>query len=298
MKISYTWGPMNQSSVMVNSMANDMNGLFGDQELVRGEWVEACGFHQLTEGGVLGEVAKRVAAVKAKAGANKQSHPLVLLDLDSTLYEVGPRSHQIIMEWTQSAQSAPFPKVRETLLKLEEMHVGYSLRDTFHAIGLLLSEAETKKAWESAKKFWSERFFASEYLKYDRAYPGAAEFARELHALGAELVYLTGRDEPGMGAGTRQKLLSDGFPWETERTHLLMKEASHIDDLEHKKNAARYIREHGTLIASFENEPPNLVALYELFPEAMHVFVDTVCSDRPSKPAKGLYRIKGFSRDV
>jgi hypothetical protein len=38
----------------------------------------------------------------------------------------------------------------------------------------------------------------------------------------------------------------------------------------------------------------NLVALYELFPDAMHVFVDTVMSDRGAKAINGLYRVKGF----
>jgi hypothetical protein len=98
-----------------------------------------------------------------------------------------------------------------------------------------------------------------------------------------------------MGDGTRANLIRDGFPWETHRTHLLLKKAAHLPDLDHKKDAAQYIREHGTLVASFENEPPNIIALYEIFPDAMHVFVDTVCSDHPALAREGLYRIKGFS---
>ena len=108
------------------------------------------------------------------------------------------------------------------------------------------------------------------------------------------IVYLTGRDEPGMGDGTRAMLLRDGFPWETERTHLLLKPAYGLPDLEHKINAAQFIRAHGELVASFENEPPNLVAIYEQFPDAMHVFVETVCSDHAAPAGRGLYRIRGF----
>jgi hypothetical protein len=175
------------------------------------------------------------------------------------------------------------------------MHVGYSLADTFDAMGLSLEDPEVKEAQQTAKKYWARRFFTNEYLKHDRVYPGAPEFVRELHELGAEIVYLTGRDEPGMGIGTRANLLRDGFPWETERTHLLLKKAFELDDVEHKQGAAEYIRRHGTLVASFENEPLNLVALYELFPEAMHVFVETISSDRPAMPCKGLYRIRGFN---
>jgi hypothetical protein len=101
-----------------------------------------------------------------------------------------------------------------------------------------------------------------------------------------------------MGDGTRARLKQDSFPWELDRTHLLMKAAAELDDLEHKLAAGTYVRAHGTLVASFENEPPNLVALYDQFPEAMHVFVDTVCSDRPALAGRDLYRIKGFGFHV
>ena len=112
--------------------------------------------------------------------------------------------------------------------------------------------------------------------------------------LGADVVYLTGRDEPGMGKGTRDRLLHDGFPWDVPRTHLLLKPNSNVPDLEHKLGAGEYIRKHGTLVASFENEPANLSALYGAVPEAMHVYVDTVSSDHQAVPRQGLYRISGF----
>jgi hypothetical protein len=168
------------------------------------------------------------------------------------------------------------------------------LRDTFSAAGLELSRQEVLSAWESAKDFWNRRFFTGDYLRYDRVYEGAPEFVHELYRLGAELIYLTGRDEPNMGEGTRARLRQDGFPWELERTHLLLKAAPHLDDLSHKKEAAHYVRKTGRLVASFENEPKNLAALHALFPEAMHVFVDTVYSDHPTVPRQGLYRIAGF----
>jgi len=263
---------------------------------VREGWVEATQFHDLNEEDVLREVANRVSDVKSRATAEKHTHPLILLDLDSTLYEVGPRNHQILREWKETEGSRPFVSVLEKLSLLDHrIHNGYSMEDTFALVGLDLNDGEVKKACDSAKKFWFDRFFTSEYLKYDHVYLGSPEFAREVHRLGAEIVYLTGRDEPGMGDGTRNRLIQDGFPFNTERTHLILKKAFEIDDLDHKQEAARFIQNHGTLIASFENEPPNLVALYDIFPKAMHVFVDTVCSDRPAPAGRDMYRIKGLS---
>jgi hypothetical protein len=257
------------------------------------EWVSASQFHPSGQMEVLREVSERVQSLRARSIAST-GHPLIVLDLDSTLYEVAPRTHQIVREWAESEESQPFSEIRARLATLREAEMGYSLRDTFRTAGFSLDEPHAFRAWEAAKKFWVQRFFRSAYLKYDRPYAGASPFAVELHKLGAELIYLTGRDEPNMGDGTRSNLVRDRFPWEVERTHLLMKPAIEITDLAHKRSAAEFIRKRGTLIASFENEPVNLVALYEIFPDAMHVFVDTVCSDRGAKAINGLYRVKGF----
>src|ERR1700729_4138485 len=97
--------------------------------LTKAEWLKACHFHDLSEKEVLEEVASRV---------KKTPNSLVLLDLDSTLYEVAPRSHQILKEWVASSESAAFSSVRNALSKLKGEHVGYSLKDTFTTIGLSL----------------------------------------------------------------------------------------------------------------------------------------------------------------
>jgi hypothetical protein len=256
--------------------------------LVRKNWVDACEFHDVTQAQVLRAVADRVHALKGQ-------RPLVVLDLDSTLYEVGPRTHQILKEWAESEEARLHPELLKVMPRIEELHVGYSLRDTFGAIGIDIEDARYAPSIDPLKKFWAKRFFSSHYLKYDRPYPGAAEFARKLHEIGASIVYLTGRDEPNMGVGTREMLKRDGFPWELDRTHLILKDDFARDDLEHKQLAAATIGKLGQLVASFENEPKNLVALYEIFPDAMHVFIETVSSDHAAMPCKGLYRIQGFA---
>ncbi len=255
-------------------------------EKVGKDWIRACEFKPLTNHGVLMEVRHRVQATRDR--------PTVLLDLDSTLYEVGPRSHQILKEWLQSEESDAHTDVKKVLSGLKKEHIGYSLNETFSLIGLSALEEHVAHALRAAKNFWRDRFFTNEYLSFDHAYHGAAEFVQDVYSLGAEIIYLTGRDEPGMGHGTRARLLQDGFPWEKDRTHLLLKKSFELDDLEHKASAAHYIRNVGTLVASFENEPPNIVALSEIFPEAMHVFMDSVYSDRPAAPKNGLYRITAF----
>jgi hypothetical protein len=259
------------------------------QEKIRREWIEASQFHPLTNAQVLGQVH---SWVERDIKAARQ--PVLLLDLDSTLYEVGPRSHQILREWLEHPESHAYGEIRDRLHQLKPEQVGYSLRDTFEGLGLKSHEPRVAEVLKATGKFWSSRFFTNEYLEYDHAYPGAPEFVQKAYELGAEIIYLTGRDEPGMGKGTRSRLIGDGFPFDKERTHLLLKKNFELDDLEHKSEAAHYIRKTGDLVASFENEPPNLIALSELFPAAMHVFADTVYSEKPAMPKAGLYRITGF----
>ena len=302
----------------------------------RQSWVGACEFHALSVEEVLREVGRRVSEQ-----VRLRKRPIVLLDLDSTLYEVGRRTHFILQEWaaaqsilnpvglsleiswepllTPSAGShtqgdthghshvhpQSHPQVKAAILRLKHEDIGYSIRDTFSKIDSLAGRAlgsngshttpaHLANAFEEVRNFWNDRFFTSSYLTHDRPYLGAVEFVRNLHALGAHIVYLTGRDEPNMGEGTRANLIRDGFPWDMERTQLFMKPLASMDDLTFKKQAASLVNGHGELIASFENEPPNVAALHELLPEVMHVFLDTVCSDHLARPRKGLYRIPGF----
>lgn len=252
-------------------------------ELARKAWVEACDFHPLSDR----ETLEKVVALTAQ-----HENPVVILDLDSTLYEVKPRTHRILLEWSTSEEALEHGALLSAFQSLALSHVGYSIQDTFKYLDLC--HEENAKAVEAVKRFWDSRFFTNDYLPYDHAYPGSPEFAWKLHNQGAHLVYLTGRDEPGMGRATRENLLRDGFPLNLPRTTVMLKKERKIDDLLHKLEAAQILKDFGTVVASFENEPKNVVSLSEIFPQAMHVFVDTVCGNHPAPVRGGLYRIEGY----
>lgn len=252
-------------------------------KLARKNWVEACGWHPLTDAEVLQKVLRLTA---------ETVNPVVILDLDSTLYEVKPRTHRILTEWADSEDALQHTPVRKVFQKLTLPQVGYSVRDTFDH--LKLCQNENAGAVDSVRRFWTSRFFTSQYLPYDHAYAGSPEFAQKLYDLGAHLVYLTGRDEPGMGHGTRENLVRDGFPLNVPRTTTMLKPERKMDDLVHKKRATEILRQFGNVVASFENEPLNVVSFSEIFPEAMHVFMDTVCSHEPAPIRDGFYRIQQY----
>ena len=253
----------------------------------REEWIEASEFRDLSEAQVLRGVLERVSA---------SSKPVVLFDLDATLYQMEPRTLQIIKEWSTRPEALAFPEVLEKIAELREEQIGYSVKDTLLTLGFNPTEGMGLRAHNAIKSFWSAHFFTNEWQRWDRPYPGAAEYVSQLHRAGAEIVYLTGRDEERMRAGTEANLVRDGFPWGGRSVQLWMKPTRSVADLAFKSGAVERIRTFGELIASFENEPHNLVAIQDIYPDAMHVFVDTNCSERPSRRIVGGYRIRGYAR--
>lgn len=251
--------------------------------LARRNWVSACGFYPLTGEQVLEEVSRRVT---------QDQESIVLLDLDSTLYDVRPRTYQILIDWARSAQGSSFPEIQEVILRMNKSDIAYSLDETFHQWKFNLPPGLKEIALESLRQFWYRHFFSNSYLSFDQPYPGAAAFVQHLNEIGAKLVYLTGRDELNMAEGTQTCLKRDGFPLESSKSQLRMKPVPQLNDLEFKKAAVSQLVQEERIVASFENEPPNVVALYQLFPQAMHVFVDTLCSDEGAIPCHGLYRIE------
>ncbi|MCC7441151.1 MAG: HAD family hydrolase [Bdellovibrionales bacterium] len=256
-------------------------------------------FHPHSDAETLERVRARVAEGSGRA--------LVILDLDETLYDAGPRNAAIFAEWVARAESARFPEARDALAALlarasgeSAQRMGYSLEDQFRAGGADPDAPEFQKALAPLRAFWTPRFFSSEYLRHDRPYSGAVEFVQGLRAEGARLVYLTGRNAPNMGEGTRRNLERDAFPVESgAEVRLILKARKEIDDHGYKREVGEQLAREAaaaghSVVAHFENEPRNLVELARAFPEADAVFVDTLCSEHPAEPIRGAYRIRGY----
>ncbi len=259
------------------------------REFCRGRWADACSFHPHTAGELLKLLVKRIEA--------RDDRALVLFDLDSTLFDVSPRHWRILQEW--AAQQAPDSAAGRSGLAIALQSarpeaLGYSVEDTLQAIGVDVRHPETRPALTELKRFWGQRFFTHEYLAHDAVTPGALAFVKRVERAGARIVYLTGRDEPGMGEGTRQVLKQEGFPLDGERAQLWLKPRFEMDDASFKRDAAARLRSLGELVASFENEPKNLVMLKSEFPDALHVWLETVASEHPAPPVRGIYRLRDF----
>ena len=74
-----------------------------------------------------------------------------------------------------------------------------------------------------------------------------------------------------------------------------MKPAREGDDYLYKMAELEKIATLGTIVASFENEPKNLIGMCQRFPQAIHVFVDSVCSDHPALPAESAFLLVSWA---
>jgi hypothetical protein len=108
--------------------------------------------------------------------------------------------------------------------------------------------------------------------------------------------YLTGRDEPNMGRGTRKSLGAHGFPLDAARVHLRLKPRFEEDDLVFKRRVVRELDRAGQVVTAAENEPANANMFLEAFPDAHVLFLETVCSPHPPPLAPGIHRLRDFRR--
>lgn len=216
-----------------------------------------------------------------------QKVPVIVSDLDGTLFDTALRNVRILREWAAANPSHPDAKAVE---KASEKEMAYSIKDSLKNLNV-----ENASTVSEINKFWGDRFFTDEYVVEDAPVPGASGFIKKCAAKGALIVYLTGRDAPRMGKGTEESLKKHGFPVDEKTARQMLKPDFKTRDLVFKQEAAEKIRQLGTVIAILENQPRNLVGLAKTFPDAIQIFVETNFDLKDTEtPAEKAIRIKSF----
>ena len=257
---------------------------------IRREWIKETGFFVETNEQVLQKV---IAGVDAAIG--RKELPIVIFDLDSTLFDVSKRSFMILKEWMAHPEALNFTETLNQMSDLKPSDMHYSLEDVWEIKKIPYDKPPFDHHYKQARHFWKKRFFSNDYLVHDHPTDGAVEFVNRLYQMGAMIVYLTGRDVPLMAFGTYDQLKQHGLPIEMERTRLILKPKRHINDIDFKSGVAKTVKGWGKVIASFENEPKNLIAMANEFnSDTMNVFIESVSSDHPAPAGKEIYRIKEF----
>jgi hypothetical protein len=215
---------------------------------------------------------------------------VLAFDLDSTLLNNGPRNARILREYGQARAQA-------LLGACEPSHwvSGFDMRGAMRNCGL--SEQEVERLYPEVRAFWMERFFTSDYCVDDVATSGAAAFTHAVAATGANMAYITGRDE-GMRAGTIECLRRNGFVLpDSSRVHLWMKPSPRDDDDAFKRSTHARLGELGTLVAAFDNEPTHANDYLHRFPHAQVIHLATDHSGRPVVLVESIVSVPHFSHD-
>jgi len=215
--------------------------------------------------------------------------PLVVFDLDSTLFSTAPRNLRILREFA-ALHGERFPGLRDSAAAVGVEHLGWDLREDLRRRGL-----QDPGLLAALRAFWSERFFSDDYLLADTPVPGAVEFVEACHERGALIYYLTGRHVGGMEVGTVRALTQHGFPFWRGRCVLHLKPSFEMNDRAFKDDALADIRSYqGHVVATFENEPGNANLFAAAFPAALHFFLVTIHSPDAEAPGQGLIRTQDF----
>ncbi|HYX38420.1 MAG TPA: hypothetical protein VE954_35405 [Oligoflexus sp.] len=219
--------------------------------------------------------------------------PVIIFDLDDTLIDCRHRKHRVIHDFIkQSHVQESFALECQLVEQLSWENVQYRVLDTLAQHGI-----RNQMFGDQLFQFWREKYFTYPYLIDDKAFPGALEFVHHCYNLGATIVYLTGRDIPGMGQATFDAMPRLGFPSTGDRVHFILKEDPAIADLEFKVMALEKIAPLGTVIAAFENELPNLHVMAERFPEADMYWRKTLYLPNPPEPLSHVEILLDFKGD-
>lgn len=204
----------------------------------------------------------------------ENSRTVCVFDLDSTLFNVSPRTQRILNEFAELHR----PELKEVQI----LHTDWGLKEALLRAGYEFDEHPDLHA--SLRDFWVERFFSNAYLQYDIPYLGAVAFVQRLHLAGCEIHYLTGRDVHRMGQGTKDVLLKWGFPLQknqAQEDNIHLKPHRSLDDHSFKLNWVLQkfpADRQQTPLYFFENEPVNINALGKIRPDVQIVFLETTHS--------------------
>lgn len=218
--------------------------------------------------------------------------PIVILDLDDTLINTRERNLRILKEFARQPEiQTAHPAAALKIQNLRMSDIRYQSSDTLKAIGV-----DHEDVLKKASDFWLTRFFTNAYCALDRANPGATKYLHRLVRAGAMVVYLTGRDVPRMHDGTLESLGRNMFPTNSDHALLMMKPDAKMDDLQFKKDSFAQIEKMGEVVGLFENEPANLNAMAEAFPDAEAIFLDTIHSPKPDVPTDRAEWVPDFKK--
>lgn len=258
-------------------------------------WIDSSKFEPHSQKEVLDAIVEQVNR-ESRARIRGGGKPVkVIFDLDSTIFDVKPRSLRILKEFAQTKRAHEISsEIAEWSLSLPGFKLLYTMEESARANNIPGGEPKAKEYMKEAFRYWLDRFFTHQYVTMDHPTPGAVDYANRIVDAGGTAVYLTGRDWPGMGRGTVAMLEHFGFPVHPSVAEMILKPYAGLDDSEFKDEALRELRITSSAVALFDNEPANFHVFEKNFPEAWLVFYHSNCSTKEARTVNKIYRIENF----
>lgn len=203
-----------------------------------------------------------------------------VFDLDSTLFCVSPRSQAILRELATDADfTRDFPAAAAALSKIEILPTEYGIKTAITRAGV----QPVPGLVERVVQFWREKFFSNTHMHHDLTYPGAQDFVRRVHDGGADVYYLTGRNENKQREGTMRTLKSWNFP-DLPLERVILKLRSEDQDHIYKETQLKEIADRYPTVWFFENEPVIIHHVRRELPNVHIVFIDSAHSGKANPP--------------
>jgi hypothetical protein len=218
--------------------------------------------------------------LKEASDARESRTPfLAVFDLDSTLFDLTIRMCRIVDAFSEDPKfQHRYPRECELIRRLPVHSSDWGLGEALARVGITAESHH--EFYRDLHQHWATCFFSDSFLHHDEPLPGAVDFVRSLRSVGAEVMYLTGRDVPRMLDGTRRSLRERGFPLDEPGVELRLKPVAEWDDAEFKVDVIRECAHRFGRIYLFENEPVNLNLVAEELPDVRLVYIDTCHSGR------------------
>lgn len=219
----------------------------------------------------------------------KKQKTAVFFDLDSTLFDVHPRTEAILKQLLEDQTfKAKYGDLTDQLKSVTIEKTDWGIRDA-----VLRHKIEGPPEFLNAiKNYWRFHFFHDRLLIDDPVYPGSDKFVQAVHDAGAHVYYLTGRDQIRMRKGTIESLNRWSFP-NVDDQHLYMKPSTNEEDENFKANILKEKTNEYAKIFFFENEPVIISKVRRENIDVEIIFVDTIHSQVEVSP-RDLVSIKEF----
>lgn len=216
---------------------------------------------------------------------------LVVFDLDSTLFDVSPRIERILMDFAADPEfQKRFPEQVACFAKIKTAHTDWGFTNALQRAGL---DGHHPEFQDAVMNYWKKHFFSNDYLKYDTPNEGAINYVHAVMAQGADVAYLTGRDQHRMEPGTTKQIQQWNLPL-NDKAKLFVKPDKSMDDAEYKTDwFLSPERQHYAKTYFFDNEPVILNLMGAKCPHVESIFFDSTHSGKAEPPAD-LPRIMNF----